>query len=111
METQENYITNNYTTDGIILSTINLPYGADINAIDKTYPSDFRFRVVDPVKWGQGDVEDLLFSCRFFNSNNIVVQAYPLRKAVLNSSNNSEEIASTTLTKNVASTENITHSI
>ena len=111
METQESYITNNYTTDGIILSTINLPYGADINAIDKTYPSDFRFRVVDPVKWDQGDVEDLLFSCRLFNSNNIVVQAYPLRKAVLNSPNNSEEIASTTLAKNVASTENITHSI
>jgi subtilisin family serine protease len=55
------------------------------------------------------NIDDILYNCRFFNTNNLVAQAYPLRKAVEYTNADNITIAETTLTRGNVTTQKSTH--
>jgi subtilisin family serine protease len=72
-----------------------------------SYQSSFSPSWVSQFKYP--NIDDILFNCRFFDSNNLIAQAYPLRKAVEQVNNANITISGQILTNNGITTESPTH--
>jgi subtilisin family serine protease len=55
------------------------------------------------------NIEDVLYCNRFFKSNNLIAQAFPIRKVVLHKSTLTYDLGGTTLTRGSLTQEKITH--
>ena len=73
--------------------------------------SNYRMQNGSVTYFRKGNMDDLLFCSRFFNSSNILCQAYPLREAILNVDSPSVNIGLTTLNKKESITNKVTHSL
>jgi hypothetical protein len=99
--------------------TVSLPHGSIPNWWAASYGggmsvnSSVRLRrnTSFTAEYNTANIYDVLFASRFFNSNNILAQAFPLRKAVLraNSAQSSASIGGTTLNKQTTTTQQVTH--
>ena len=98
------------TYDGTNEISFDLPFASsDINNLTLNGFSELNRSMLNSFIPVNINIDDILFHCRFFNSNNLVAQAYPLRKAVEYTNKASINIAGTTLTRGNATAENITH--
>jgi hypothetical protein len=68
-----------------------IPYGGNV--------TNTRYSPFVNIVNENGNIEDFIQCGRFFDSNNLVVQAFPLRKAILNRDVSSVTVAQTTLLK------------
>jgi subtilisin family serine protease len=98
------------TVDGLNPKTLQLPYGPDIttsrvNPMTRLQKAGGMYASA----FNTADIEDVLYCNRFFNSNNIIAQAYPLRKSIQNSSNPNTTIADTQMTIGSTTTKRKTH--
>lgn len=96
--------------NGTAAYTLNMPFGSNLTEMNDDPSYRLNKTEAEPALYNTGNVADLLFCNRFFNSTNKIAQAYPLRKAVLSSNNDTEIVAETVLTKGNATTKNVTHS-
>lgn len=87
--------------------TNKIPHGSDNTKVTDVY---FKINYVSAnAPYKKLNMDEILFACRFFNTPNLIAQAFPLRKAVLAFEDNTVTVAKTTLTKDKATTEAITH--
>lgn len=98
METQSNFLpVSTYYDDGFT-RTYNMAFGSSVND----------FNILPPIRMDRyggsfeqyyktGNLYDLLFCNRFFNSNNLLAQAYPIRKTLIKSNEPFVKIGNTTL--------------
>lgn len=96
--------------NGTTSNNMGIPFGANFNSISTNSAYRLQNSTSYSSLYKNGNKDDLLFCNRFFNSNNLLAQAYPLRKAVLSSNNLSVNINSTTLNKKTGTNQPITHS-
>jgi hypothetical protein len=100
------------TYNGTTQSVLGLPHGSNISncqvnagalmiAYSSSYPEYFK----------KCNIDDLLFLCRFFNSKNLVAQAFPLRAGIFKNSNDIINYNSSTLNKKESTSETITQNI
>jgi len=99
--TLSSYGTSAYTLDCFI--------GANESAMSTN--SNYRIQNGGPSYFRTGNIEDLLFCCRFFDSNNILCQAYPLREAIVENNSESINIGLTILNKQEQTSFKSTHSL
>jgi subtilisin family serine protease len=95
--------------NGTVSNNINIPFGANFNSLSNDPVYRLQRSSSYSSLYKNGNIDDILFCNRFFNSNNLIAQAYPLRKAVLTSTNSSVNINSTTLNKKEGTNQKITH--
>ena len=100
------------TYNGTSQSVLGFPHGSNTDncqtnagALMISYSSNY------PELFKKCNIDDLLFLCRFFNSNNLIAQAYPLRAGIFKDSNSVLNYNSSTLNKKESTTEAITHTI
>jgi subtilisin family serine protease len=65
----------------------------------------------DNINFNTANIEDFAFCHRFFDSNNLIAQAYPLRKGVFNTVTSTLARFDTNLTKKSITTEPLTHDL
>lgn len=65
----------------------------------------------DNTNFNTANIEDFAFCHRFFDSNNLIAQAYPLRKGVFDTATSTLTRFNTNLTKKSVTTEPLTHDI
>jgi len=95
---------------GNVSYTTNVPFGANANALHNNPMLTIQLAGAPyNTLYRHANVDDILYSCRFFDSVNLLAQAYPLRKAVLFTNSLSATVFGTTLEKNVGSNESVTH--
>ena len=110
METQKNELLS-VSYDGLTTTDIYAPFGADVVSLQTNSMYRLQRNVTDPSFFDTGNIEDFLFCHRFFDSSNIIAQAYPLRKAVVEQLIPTATITvnDTTLNNNTVTTQRITH--
>jgi hypothetical protein len=109
LQTKETYTTVNFITGFTEQnSTITMPETQDINL---PHGSEERgvTNVLKTYQKGEVTTNQFLFLYRFFNSPNLIAQAYPLREAVKESTTNQLTIANTVLTFEKFTPERATH--
>ena len=105
METFKNEMLVNNTSNDITDTALSLPFGSTAD-LWQTNPVFRLHRSASvPEYFNTANLYDLLFCNRFFDSNNLIAQAYPLRKAVLPNPNASTVISGTTLDNSNVTTE------
>lgn len=107
METQKNTLPVN-SFDGVTNTVLNIPFGSDYDNMNnlgylRLQKGDSTFR--------KGNIYDVAFNTRFFDSANLIVQAYPLRKAIVKNGSPSINFGGTTLLNIGGTRSEITHSI
>jgi len=95
---------------GNVSYTTDVPFGANASALHNNPMLTIQL-AGSPYNalYRRGNVDDILYSCRFFDSPNLLAQAYPLRKAVLFTDSLSATVFNTTLEKNTVTSESVTH--
>jgi len=100
METQSNFLTVSTCYDTGITKTYNLAFGSNKNNFNLLPPIRMdRYGGTLEQNYKTGNIYDLLFCNRFFKSNNLLAQAYPIRKMLLKSNDASVKIGDTVLKK------------
>lgn len=95
--------------------THKIPHGSDHTKVLNTqFKIDYYLNVPNVPQrlinlYNKLNMDEVLFACRFFNTPNLIAQAFPLRKAVLAFEDNTVTVAKTTLTRDKSTTEAITH--
>lgn len=107
METQASTVS--LSSYGAYSYTLSCYMGAERDLMSSN--SNYRIQNGGPSYFRTGNIEDMLFCCRFFNSNNILCQAYPLREAILSSNQTSATIGRTVLTNTEETSLKITHQV
>jgi len=79
METQKNTLPVSSLNSSGALETINLAFGSDFNNLREN--SLYRLQKANS-SFLTADIEDVLFCNRFFDSKNLMPQAFPLRKVI-----------------------------
>jgi len=94
--------------NGTTTTVHNLPFGSNSSSMQTN--SNYRLQNGD-VTYNTANISDLLFCNRFFGTNNLIAQAFPLRKAVLRNSNTTVNALGTTLNIDSITDQKITHTI
>jgi len=94
--------------DGSSTTVHNLPFGSNSSSMQTN--SNYRLQNGD-LTYNTANISDLLFCNRFFGTNNLIAQAFPLRKAVLRNSNTTVNALSTILNRGNITDQKITHNI
>jgi hypothetical protein len=79
METQKNTLPVSSLNSSEVLETIDLAFGSDFNNLREN--SVYRLQKANS-SFLTADIEDVLFCNRFFDSKNLMPQAFPLRKVI-----------------------------
>lgn len=87
----------------------NLPFGSDYNLMNER--SFLRLVQANDGNFRKANIYDVAFNNRFFDSNNLIAQAYPLRRAVLRSEALSLSTRDTTLKRLAISNLKISHTL
>jgi subtilisin family serine protease len=112
METQRTSLSiENWNGDST--TNISYPFGSTISGNQTSVPINPERRVHKPSSgfWSHtlSTIQDLLFCNRFFQTKNLICQAFPLRRAVVRSTNNTAVIAGTTLSRGSIVDKKTTH--
>jgi subtilisin family serine protease len=110
METQINTLPVE-SFNGTTSYVINMPFGSNLSQmnIDPVYRLQRDINQLQ--KYNTGNINDVLFCNRFFNSKNLIAQAYPLRKAVLNTNETEITIGDAVLNRGQVVSKKITHPV
>jgi hypothetical protein len=104
METQKNTL-----TVETIPYTFELPFGSDYNLMNNR--GYLRLVQANNGNFLKANIYDVAFNNRFFDTNNLIAQAYPLRRAVLRSEAVSLSTRDTTLKRQGPTSLRISHAL
>lgn len=96
--------------DGYTTYTVDVPFGCNLQDLSDNSSYRLSRNSSQLSLYRQANIEDVLFCCRFFNSNNRVAYAFPTRRAVVRADQPTINLNGTELTKNVVVSQAPTHS-
>lgn len=96
------------TTLGTTNVVLNLPFGSNYDNMNEY--SYLRLQKAD-TNYNKANIFDVAFSNRFFDSRNLIAQAYPLRKAIVRTTTEILNFTNTSLISLGGTTQKITHTL